>query len=242
MDLINTYTPIDNDEINTLNEQIEQLYNQYLKSNGLSLPRKNSAKRYWLVYLYKYIGKAVHKDIISQFVRDYIPNAGQDQQVRHLGAQDHFYCLNWKEEYKGELVPRGYSLLVNLIEPHPNFFKEQHKREVFLTTKNFDDLKKSFNYCCASCGAKEGQVHRITGKIVHLQKGHINPSLPLTIENTIPQCEYCNQNIYKNNFIFDNNGYPKKIYNPNYILNCDENIQKEIYTMLAKKFKEENLL
>ena len=239
MELIKEYTPLSTEEINSLNLEIEKLYDLHLKEIGLKLPRVNSAKRYWIIYLYKYLGKAVHKDVISQFVREHVPNAGRDQQIRHLGAQDNYYCLNWKDIFQGEEIPRGYSLLVNLTEPNPKFEIEQHKRDMVLNATDFEDIKQAFLYCCATCGVKEGSIHPITNKKVQLQQGHMDPSLPLELNNIIPQCEYCNQNIYKNDFVFDNHGYPKKIYNPRYILKSDENIQKQMYEILSKKFKGE---
>lgn len=51
--------------------------------------------------------------------------------------------------------------------------------------------KKEFDNRCASCGVLEGQFNE-TGFMVKLEKGHINPLLPYSHSNIIPQCSSCN--------------------------------------------------
>ena len=237
MEKITTYTPINNQEIEKLENEIISLYETNLKSFGVKIPDKNTNMMLWLVYLYKNIGKAVHKDVISTFVQAHNPKASGDQQVRHISAQRGFYVLGKGGIFENEHMPIGYYLLVNLTEPDPNWHNNETKRNITLKTDDFDILKKNFNYCCATCGAQEGKKHPRTGKITELQKGHIDPSKPLSIGNIIPQCEYCNQNIYKNDFIFTPFGAPDSIYNPKYILKSNESIQREMYKILKAKFE-----
>ncbi len=45
---------------------------------------------------------------------------------------------------------------------------------------------------CACCGSKEGEPMSRSNGITKLEKGHMNPDLPLNYNNTIPQCQYCN--------------------------------------------------
>jgi len=238
MEKINTYVSLTDLEIENLWEQICNLHEIYLKKFNIILPKKNSNKMYQLIYLYYYQGKAISKEVISKFVQEHNPKASGDQQVRHLSAQHGYYVLGKNGIYKNESMPLGYYLLVNLTEPDPNWNNNQTKRNIILSTDDFDLLKINFNNCCATCGVKENSIHPRTGKKVILQKGHINPSKPLEIGNIIPQCEYCNQNIYKNDFVFTSFGYPESIYNPKYILKSDENIQREMYNILKEKFKE----
>jgi hypothetical protein len=42
-------------------------------------------------------------------------------------------------------------------------------------------------------------------QITILQQGHMDPTKSLTLDNTIPQCSYCNQQ-YKNKAIFNKRG------------------------------------
>ena len=238
MEKVNTYISLTNLEIEKLWVEICEFHKNYLNKFNIVLPKKNSNKMYQLLYLYYYKGKAVSKDIISKFVQEHNSKASGDQQVRHLSAQQGYYILGKNGVYNNEKVPSGYYLLVNLTEPDPNWNNNQVKRNIVLNTDDFEILKANFNHCCATCGVKENSIHPRTGKIVILQKGHINPSKPLEIGNIIPQCEYCNQNIYKNDFIFTSFGYPESIYNPRYILKSSEDIQKEMYYILKEKFKE----
>ena len=70
--------------------------------------------------------------------------------------------------------------------------------------------------------------------MLNLQQGHINPNKELSLDNTIPQCEYCNQNIYKDDFVFTRDGYPNKINNPKYVLRSDKSVRKEMLEILKK--------
>lgn len=235
IDRIEIYTPISNEEIANLWGEIKDKWENNLQNEGINLPKEGSAKMYQLVYLYKYRGKLVHKDVISDFVKEHIPTAGKDQQVRHLGPQNGFYVLNKGEEILAdETVPSGFHILINLNTPSPSWQSAAKKRLSQLNASSFDEIKKLFNFRCATCGAKEGEAHRVTKKIVHLQQGHINPNKELSLDNTIPQCEYCNQNIYKDDFVFTRDGYPNKINNPKYVLRSDKSVRKEMLEILKK--------
>ena len=237
MELIRSYQKLSLEEIDQLYSQIEQLYNTNLKQFNIKLPAKNTNKMYQLIYLFYFQGKAVHKDVITTFVQEHNPKASGDQQIRHLSAQNGYYILGKGGEYNYEKVPSGYYMLITLTEPNPNWCNNIDKRRIALKDNNFDSIKKAYDYRCATCGEKEGNIHRYTGKKVILQKGHMNPNKPLTIDNIIPQCEYCNQNVYKNDFIFDEKGHPKSINNPNYILKSTEETQKQMLEILLKKFE-----
>lgn len=236
MEKIDQYIPLTDAEISKLWLDIMDHHREYLAQYNITLPKKDSNKMYWLVYLYKFQGKAVSKDVITAFVQEHKPNASGDQQVRHLSAQNGYYVLGKNGKYKGEKMPLGYYMLVDLTKPDPNWKDNEEKRSITLSTNDFDLLKKNFNFCCATCGGRENTTHPRTGKRITLQKGHMDPSKPLELGNIIPQCEYCNQNVYKNDFIFSPFGYPESIYNPNYILKSSENIQREMYKILKEKF------
>lgn len=237
MEKINTYTPLSDEKIEELRNEIKIKYQKFLQPFKVKQLMDTSNGMYQLILLYYYQGKAVHKDVISAFVRDHNLSASGDQQVRHLSAQKGYYILGRNGVYNNEKMPLSYYLLVTLEKPDPNWSNNEIKRQTVLSTDDFNILKQTFNYCCATCGAKEGELHPRTLKKVQLQKGHMDPSKPLEKGNIIPQCEYCNQNVYKNDFIFNAFGYPESIYNPKYILKSKDSIQFEMYKILKEKFE-----
>lgn len=104
-------------------------YETYLKKYGVSLPAVGSMPHYWLVYLRKYKGTLVHKDTISSFVASINPDAGKDQQIRHLAAKG-WYILNKGEKIQNEdlEVPSGCHVLVTTESPKPTFIYKALKR------------------------------------------------------------------------------------------------------------------
>ncbi|CAG8471948.1 14319_t:CDS:2, partial [Cetraspora pellucida] len=168
----------------------------FITSRGVKLPEWRSAKSLWLVYLYKFRSYQVHKDTISDFVRN-LKKIGRDQQQK---------------------VANGYHVLFDIKNPKPTFLYKILKREGRLSAKCWEELKIVYDNRCVNCGALENHHHpRFRDTIVVLQKGHIDPNKPEVLENIIPQCQICNQT-YKDNFVYDENGYIKAINNENFVL------------------------
>ena len=235
---IDNYVPIDPEECEQLWKDIVEKHSNNLAQYSVKLPGVGTCKQYQLIYLYKFMNCYVKKDVVSEFVAAYLPDAGKDQQVRHLAA-DGFCVLNRNEKVinAGETVPTGYNLLQTLDYPKPQFMKNLMKRQGVMNTSDFEDVKKFFGYRCASCGAKEGEPHRVTGRTVQLQQGHMNPKEALGPGNTIPQCQYCNQIIYKDFFVFNEHGYPARIHNPEYVLRSDKTVRRAMYELIKAKDK-----
>lgn len=244
----NSYIDIPDTEIMQLHKEILESYNKNnLKNKGVkplwdtkekTTVESLDAKELQLIFLYKYKNKLVHKDLISAFVRKKKPNAGLDQQVRHLGSQYNWYVLNKNAKIPGsdETVPSGYHYLVNIEQASPKAINSIKKREKRLAAKDFEELKITYKNKCATCGIEEGtKDERYNDVKVQLQQGHMDPTKPLTLKNTIPQCQYCNQ-VYKNYFCFNENGRIVRITNAEFILKSNENIQKEMYLLLKNKF------
>jgi len=192
-----------------------------------------------LILLSKYPRCFVHKDLISSFVRKYIPAAGLDQQVRHLGTQCFWNILNRGSDVpeSNEKVPSGYHYLVSIETANPGAFKEFYKRSGRIAAKSFDALKMVYGNRCATCGMEEGRIDPRNNRKVCLQQGHMDPSKKLTLENTIPQCEYCNETS-RDFFIFDSNGRITAIYNPRFIMNSTKDVRLEMYKLLKSEFGE----
>ena len=256
------YINLSDDEIIDIHTKIDNAYNTFLKQYGVkhvwSKPRTRkdkagneipltkqeilnsiNAKEYQLIFLYKYMRCLVHKDLISAFVRKHIPTAGLDQQVRHLGTQYGWYVLNKSDKIPDEesKVPNGYHYLVTLESPNPRIIAESLKRQGRLAAKTFDELKITYDNKCATCGISEGKLDTRINSIVTLQQGHMDPRKSLTLSNTIPQCQYCNQ-VYKDYFKFNEYGRVVAINNPEILLRSPRDIQDEMIQVLLKERQE----
>lgn len=250
-DEIDNLLNISNNEIRVIHNKIVESYEKYLKAYGVKklwkddLPKECSdaefvshldAKELQLVFLYKHMNCFVHKDVVSAFVRKYITSAALDQQVRHLGSQCFWYVLNKGVKVpNAEIkVPSGYNYLVSIEMPNPKAVAEALKRTGRLGARNFAELKLAYGCKCATCGIEEGKKDFRNEEIVVLQQGHMNPRKPLTLDNTIPQCQYCNQT-YKDYFTFNEHGRVVAVNNPLILLKSPKNVQDEMIEVLLKE-------
>ena len=55
--------------------------------------------------------------------------------------------------------------------------------------------------------------------------------MALSIDNTIPQCDFCNR-ASRNYFVFDNKGRVEKINDPKFVLRSSKNVQEEMLKLL----------
>lgn len=247
----NTSSEISTEEIIEIHYKLIEAYNTYLKPFGVKAVwnelfqdvqiseediKNMNDKELQLIFLYKYQKSFVHKDLVSEFVRKYKPNAGLDQQVRHLGTQNYWYVLNKgaKVPDADELVPSGYNYLVSIEIPNPKAVRMALKRASRSSARTFQELKYVYDNKCATCGLEEGKLDWRTGKKVKLQQGHMNPRKDLTLDNTIPQCEYCNQT-YLDYFNFDENGRIVSVNNPEILLKSSKEIQDEMFEILLRE-------
>ena len=251
--LKDSYLNLSEKEIREIHNKIVSSYETYLKAYGVkklwddNIPTDCSdmefvscldTKELQLIFLYKYLNCLVHKDLVSDFVRKYKKEAALDQQVRHLGTQYHWYVLNKGSKVPNEelKVPSGYNYLVSIEMPNPKAVAEALKRTGRLGAKNFDELKMAYGKKCATCGIQEGKKDTRNEEIVVLQQGHMNPRKPLTLDNTIPQCQYCNQT-YKDYFIFNEHGRVTAVNNPLILLKSPKDVQDEMIKVLLEERK-----
>ena len=252
---VESYLDISISELRSLHQKIVMSYDTYHKSYGVKQVWKDveqninemsdeefinylDVKELQLIFLYKHIHCFVHKDLVSEFVRKYKPNAALDQQVRHLGTQLLWYVLNKSAKVpdKDEVVPSGYNYLVSIETPNPKAVALALKRSGRLAAKSFDDLKIVYENKCATCGIDEGKKDTRNGLVVALQQGHMNPRKPLTLDNTIPQCQYCNQQ-YLDYFCFNEHGRVVAVNNPYILLKSPRDIQDEMIEILLAERK-----
>lgn len=231
-------------------EEIEELYflvkhfsQKYLSPKGVKLPklkRKNGVyvkNALVLVYLAQNYPdtKDVSKQELTDFLRRFFPDLNDCQQGRHLSAQ---YGFNILSSGRGEIPsPAGIQdcyRLVNLTQTHSYYNSIRRKNNL----EDWDSILIEYNYCCATCGGKEGEPNRYNeNAITTLQKAHRNPQLPLDANNTIPQCAHCNSCL-KNNWVFDSTGKPYAIANAKVIHFSSQVVQYEVYKELSNKFNE----
>lgn len=189
---------------------IKYYYNKYLKKYGCKLPSETSSFGKALEYLYINIKKENNISDIKKYVIEkncnLNDNASDNLQIRHLGLQYGFNILknNDIKIFSNKKIKKSSYYLINLTNKHNNYSKE--KRNGKLNNENWLELKKYYNFSCATCGNEEGKPMRYNNnQLTLLQQGHMDPRESLTLENTIPQCSYCNQQ-YKNKAIFNKKG------------------------------------
>lgn len=221
------------EEIDSWYAKIEEYHKTYLQEYGIQMPGRKSSSALWLVFLAKHQGKLVHKDTISAFVNTVDPKSGKDQQVRHLGGKG-WYILNKGDKIPGEekTIPSGYHVLLSLESPKPSFLHKALKRAGRISAQNFDQLKVVYGSRCATCGSPEGKPHLLEpNKRTVLHQGHMDPHKALTLENTIPQCELCNQT-YKEDYVFDNKGRVIAIASAGPVLRASKEVKEEVKKLL----------
>lgn len=226
------------EEADTLYDEICFMHKKHLAKYDVSMPKRNSFQALQLIYLYKYRDYLVHRDTISEFVRQVFNGASRDQQTRHLASKGWYVLLRGEQipGTNGDKVESGYHLFYDITVPKPTFMLEKLKRLGRLAAKTFEELVVVYDNKCSTCGAEKGKSHpKYNEKVVELQQGHMDPRKPLNLDNAIPQCQVCNQT-YQNNFIFDENGYVKSIYNPDFVLRSDEDIKRKVFETLQKEF------
>lgn len=190
------------DEISNLYDTYKEYYDNYLKDKGVKFikynPNKITQSLYAILFLLKYKGEIVPKTDLTEGWNQIGTPTNDFQITRHLGLQYGYHI-----EKSGSKV-FGWYRLISLEEPHPSFLPQRRNQE--FSEGEWGEMKAQMGNRCWSCGAKEGEPHyKDMNKITKLEKGHCNPKLPLTLDNTFPQCNYCNA-IYKDKFVFDKRG------------------------------------
>jgi hypothetical protein len=227
-------------EIEKIYPALEILYDRFLKEERVKfheLKKKTGEYKGTALALAAFISYPfhfIHKDVLSKFIRDMTGNSQGDFQARHLAAQNGWNILNKNESYFGNFRTKsGFHMITDFTVAKLGYMPD--RREDLITS--FDEMKKLYGNRCATCGAKEGEAApKNLSKLVALQRGHCDPSLPLTDDNTIPQCEECNQ-LYKNDFVFDLNGVAVALGTPKVFKNTSDEVRRNCYTQLNLKDK-----
>lgn len=202
------------DEIERMYQRVVDFHRQHLKAEAVRLPSLRNRDGQFtkdaltLVYLVQGYPNTrwVSKSELTEFIRRFHPSTNDVQSARHLGMQSGFYIVSSR---RGNYLPddkpppdRSSYLLVTLEKPHPAFASGRRSA----SDADFEAIKKRYNYRCATCGSKEGEPNLRYPRVhTELQKAHRNPKQPLTGENLIPQCQFCNR-ADRNYWVYDERG------------------------------------
>ena len=208
--------------------ELKEIHREYLAIHRVRIPKAShyseNNKAAWLSILRHYKDEEIHKDHISEIVQRDMPGAAKDQQVRHLK----------RDGWEISAEKRGCHKL-DPFHPSQEFLNTSAKKTAQLRASSFNEIKESFGYRCATCGARENQPDPRYGKDkVKLQQGHRNPNeAGDDPSNIIPQCQFCNR-AYRNDFIFDEKGRVHAVANEKPIQRAAKDVQNKIFKWLAK--------
>ena len=211
-------------------EDLCNIHAQYLEDHGVRIPGVNryneTAKSIWLSVLHYCKNEEVHKDFISKVCQRDKSGLGQDQQVRHL-KRDGWYLV--------EDARRGYHRL-DPYQPSPEWETDKRRRDGRLDAQTFGELKTVYGRCCATCGAEAGKPNPRYGKDkVVFQQGHKDPAKPMTADNIIPQCQFCNR-AYRGDYVFDDKGRVSHIADVRPVRKASKRVQRKVWEWLKTQF------
>jgi len=192
-----------------------------------------------MIYLYAYchIGHAFNGKDALEFASNILNKKVTDaQSLRHMSNVNGYNARsrNGAMPDGTKLKPSYYALLdMNLTAPD-----WKNNRAVAVTTGNWDAVKHHYKFRCACCGSEENKPNnRKRGTITVLEKGHMDPEKPLEAGNIIPQCQICNKP-YRDNVVFDANGYVWSIANTVFLERSSEKVKQACFKYLKEYFKD----
>ena len=202
-------------------DEIERVHDDVKKSirkknlRGVKIPElyaKDEKKKYtigglMLVFFAARMGQIATKEELIQFLRLH-RCASNDPQPRHMGMQMGLnFLVNgcFHPKLQRELR-RGEYCLLDLRKAHPAR-DMMHRAKGIGGDFSFDAMKRSYDMRCACCGSRENEKHFKNALLVtRLERGHCDPSRPLSASNCIPMCNMCNM-VYKNNAVLNARGF-----------------------------------
>lgn len=187
---------------------LERIHASRLKSLGVKLPGRDSARGLALCCLYEHMGTPVPVETLKEYVtsRGVMLTGGDSLQPRHLAMQLGWNMLKGGQVApNGQKVPKSHFMLLDIETPHPDF--NPQVRSSTLTDAEWAAIKEQYGNSCVNCGSVDGQPMRWDQySTTVLQKGHMDPRKALAVGNVIPQCRCCNQQ-YKDKAVFNERGY-----------------------------------
>ncbi len=227
--------PTDLIQAKTKYSELESLWAKNLKSKGVKKPPKFGTKGSWF-YLYAYcnLGKSFKGMDVAPWAMSItgVKITEDPQVLRHMSNVNGYNARG-----KDGLLPDGTTLnpgeysLIDVINTTPDWKKN---RASTVATGDWNSIKQAYGNRCACCGSKENESHnKKSGIITKLEKGHMDPSKDLISGNIIPQCTICNKP-YKNNAVFDSEGYVVALGNATMAIRSNDSVKKDIIDALYK--------
>jgi hypothetical protein len=185
----------------------KQKWKEKLQIFNIPLYKQNTGFGQAMIYLLYNLNNNCKIEYIKKFVKkNGVKLCGSDSlQLRHVAR--YYNLLKGYENNPNTniQVPKSHFCLLDLDKHHPSYIPDRNT-SILLTEKEWKTMKKDYEYKCATCGNKEGDILRYNKyKITKLHKGHMNPLKVGNTKNIIPQCEDCNKQ-YKNKAIFNKQG------------------------------------
>ena len=182
-------------------EELKKQHTNHLEQFEVKLPLNKPSEKYFvLCHLFEHIGEVISKAELTIYIRELFDNKNDVQAARMLSKQNGWHILSGQRGEGG--LGKGEYKLVGVKTPYPGYISA---RKIGLSVDSFEELKKEYDYRCATCGNKEGEPDRyFSAQKVKLQEGHMDPTKELE-NNCIPQCGECNRQ-YKDKWIFDVRG------------------------------------
>lgn len=196
-------------EHNKHEKELREFYEKNLKAQGVILP--TGKQLVGLVCLYNSLGSPVNKDTVAKYVQAQFPleSVSGDQQLRHLRVKGWYVLGSGRGPATKNTLPTGQRMpestyaLISVVDPHPDFVREQRlTRQGRLGAYTWDEVKLYYKNRCAHCGKETD----------HLDKGHMDPTLPVCLSNIIPLCVECN-NWAQSDIVFSADGRIQYVLN-----------------------------
>lgn len=172
-------------KIERMKNELERSWRINLEGHGVHFPT-GDAKLLPLLALYESIGLPLTQNEISEWVSKH--GGAYNKQARHMAGVDGWYFVSGNKRStlmeNDSGLTRNQLKLKSVVVPNP-IWLEQHKltRIYELSLGNWEDILQAFSdRGCAVCGRY----------FSHYDKGHLNPTLPMTLNNIVPMCVECN--------------------------------------------------
>lgn len=239
------FVKLSEEKIEKIYDLIRKFHEKHLSQFSVKLPKlknvdgsftKDALALVYLAQNYPHT-KAVSKEELTKFIREFYPNTNDVQQARHLGAQAGWWIVAGGRDNIVLSIKRGFYQLYTLEQPYPSFKKGHRLSEI----SDWQEIKEKYNLRCATCGSQENQPHfHWPATKTTLQKSHMDPALPLVPGNTFPQCQKCNR-ADRNRWVYDEKGRVIRIANPSVVKSSDYEVRKKIFDILSKEFTKKSL-
>jgi len=179
--------PVENisEKIERMTKELERYWSVNLEKHGVHFPT-GDAKLLPLLALYDSIGLPLTQKEISEWVAEH--EGAYNKQARHLAGVDGWYLVSGNKRStlmeNDSKLARNQLKLESVIDPNPIWLKQHKLTRIYeLSLGDWEDILQAFSdRGCAVCGRN----------FPHYDKGHLNPSLPMALNNIVPMCVECN--------------------------------------------------